>query len=187
MGNYKHKLTLPLIQQTYVQGIVETTDDGDRIRYFPSIEQVSEKYNVPVATIQTWSTVYGWAGLRQQFQDRQISELLEDADWYRQERIRSDSLTISAVKSLTRVLRQEIETFEEQRSLLEGSSIAQIEKNGRIIGGWARMVKDLKVAAELSLTNKDGSPKTMGEGAGRSADEVKRELDELLKRFGEMR
>lgn len=186
MGNYKWQSILPIVQKEYIQGLVDITDEGDRIRYFPSIDQLSERHEIPLATLQSWSTTYGWAQLRQQFQERQNAELLEDTDWYLQERVRTDSLTISIAKSLMRVLRQEIDSFEQQQEFLEGS-ITQIEKNGRIISTWARTVKDLKVAAELSLTNKDGSPKTMGEGVGRSSDEIEKEMSDLIKRLSSMR
>lgn len=189
MGNYKHQLTSPIIQREYVQGCVEVSSEGDRFRYFPSIEQLAEKYNVPAATLQTWSVVKGWANLRQQFQERQNSELLEEsaADWYRQEQIRSDALMIAATKKLMSLLRADLQDFEEQRSLLEELPIPLIEKHGRILSGWAKTLKDIKVGAELALTNKDGSIKTLGEGVGRSTDEIEKELQSMMRRLGDMR
>lgn len=187
MPSYKWRTTQTILKKEYIQGIVDITDEGDRVRYYPTTDELSEKHGVPIDTVRDWSYTEGWAGLRQQHIDRQNSELIEDTDWYSQERVRTDSLTIATIKKLMKVLRQEMDDFEEQRVIVEGRSITQLEKNGRILGGWARAIKDLKVAAELSLTNKDGSPKTMGEGVGRSTDEVKQELDELLKRHNSMR
>lgn len=187
MPSYKWRSTQTVLKKEYIQGLVEITDEGDRLRYYPTVEELSGKHGVPIDTIRDWSYTEGWASLRQQHIDRQNSELIEDTDWYSQERIRTDSLAIAAIKKLMKVLRQEMDDFEKQRSLLEGSSITQLEKNGRILGGWARAIKDLKIASELALTNKDGSPKTMGEGVGRSTDDVKRELNELLERHNSMR
>lgn len=187
MPSYKWRSTQTIIKKEYIQGIVDITDEGDRIRYYPTLDELSDKHGVPIHTVQDWNYSEGWVNLRQQHIDRQNSELIEDTDWYSQERVRTDSLAIASIKKLMKVLRQEMDDFEEQRSLLERLSIAQLEKNGRIIGGWARAIKDLKVTAELALVNKDGSPKTIGEGVGRSADDVKRELDELLKRHNNMR
>lgn len=184
MPSYKWRSLQSVIKKEYIQGIVEVTDEGDRHRSHPTVEELTEKYGVPAVTIRDWIYSEGWVNLRQQHIERQNAELIQEGDWYLQERIRSDSLSLDLVKQLMQVVRKEMDDFKGKRS---GTSVAQLEKNGRVIGGLARALKDLKVTAELALTSKDGSAKTLSESAARSTDEVKRELEELIQRHKTMR
>ena len=121
MKKYEGKAKSFLAEQDFIAGL--------------SCGQISKKYSVPLGTVQTWLTRYGWAGKRKKFQADLSKEIYQE-----QFSLIKENTTL-ALKFAGKVLKVCNKNADE----IESSDVTSYER-------WSR------IAQKVSTINRDALP-----------------------------